>query len=212
MSELELHRQRILQGGLTLSDLHPNPFQQLAHWLQQAKDSGIRYPNAISLSTVDSRGIPYQRMVMMRQFDEQGLVFFTSLGSRKAEHLATNQNASILLPWHMLERQVHVVGIVQPLGKLEIIKYFASRTKQNQLAAWLSDQPSPVSKRGVLEAKMSELRANFGRGEVSLPPFWGGYRLLPESFEFWQTGTDHINERFIYRQSEDGWQLGRFNP
>ncbi len=205
-------RQLILDKGMRVEDLDSDPFFQFNVWLEQAKDAGIRYPNAMTLATVDSRGVPFQRMVMLRQLDYKGLVFYTSLGSRKSEQLAQNANASVLFPWHMLERQVQISGVAEPLSKREVMKFFSLRPKSTQLATWLSQQSSPVSSRGLLESKLKEIKARFAEGDISIPPFWGGYRIVPDSFEFWQTGQDHVNDRFMYRCVDGLWRLDRIAP
>ena len=212
MSTQEKVRHHILDQGLRLDDLSPNPVSQFEVWLKQARDSGIRYPTAMSLATVNCSGEPSQRMVMLRIFDHSGFVFFTSLSSRKSDHLKANPKASILFPWHMLERQVQISGAVEPLGKLEVLKYFASRPKNTQLAAWLSEQSSPTKNRNLLENKLKEIKARFASGDVSMPAFWGGYRIVPQSFEFWQTGKDHVNDRFAYTLDRGDWKLERIAP
>jgi len=212
MSQQETIRRLILDTGMSIDNLKPNPLAQFEEWLNQARDAGIRYPNAMSLATVSAEGIPFQRFVMLKQFDKNGFIFFTSLGSRKAEQIQANSNASLLLPWHMLERQVQIQGRAEKLSKLEVLKHFSSRSKNSQLAAWLSQQSSPVSTRSMLENKLGELKARFSDGDVSIPSFWGGYRIIPKNYEFWQTGLDTVNDRFIYDYQDGQWKLQRMNP
>jgi len=212
MSQQETIRRRILDTVMSMDNLNPNPLTQFEAWLNQAREAGIRYPNAMSLATVNAEGIPFQRFVMLKQFDKNGFVFFSSLSSRKAEQIKANSNVSVLLPWHMLERQVQIQGRAEKLSKLEVLEYFSSRPKSTQLAVWLSQQSSPVSSRGMLESKLEELKARFAEGDVSMPSFWGGYRIIPQSYEFWQTGQDTVNDRFIYGYKDGQWELERMIP
>jgi pyridoxamine 5'-phosphate oxidase len=205
-------RQQILNAGLSEQDFSPDPIDQFTRWLEQARDAGIRYPTAMSLSTVDLDGAPTQRMVMMRALDQVGLVFYTSLSSAKSEHVANDSRVNALFPWHMLERQVLIQGVAEPLTRMELLKSFASRPKNSQLAAWLSQQPSPIKKRQLLETKLREIKQRFANGEVSMPAFWGGYRIVPSRLEFWQTGNDLINDRLVYQRSDEGWLLERVAP
>jgi pyridoxamine 5'-phosphate oxidase len=212
MSSQEEIRRRILDRGLNQTNMDPDPFGQFSSWLGDARVAGVLYPSAMSLATVDAQGAPSQRMVMLRDFDAQGLLFYTSLGSHKAEHLAQNSHASALFPWHMLERQVQIRGRATQLSKVEVMKSFATRSKASQLSSWLSQQSAPVSTRGALESKLKEIKAKFARGDISMPAFWGGYRIVPDSFEFWQTGQDQVNDRFVYRRDGEGWQFERVAP
>jgi len=148
------------------------------------------------------------------------LVFYTNLGSRKAQQLGQNPKISLLFPWHMLDRQVIVLGEAERLSTLEVMKYFTSRPKDSQIAAWVSQQSSRISARGVLEGKFLELKQKFSKGEVPLPTFWGGFRVKVNSMEFWQGGENRLHDRFIYqRQVNDDakdaspqWQIDRLAP
>lgn len=212
MEDLESTRLSILEHGLNLEDFKTNPIEQFTLWLQQASDTGIHYPTAMSLATVTKDGKPMQRFVILRNFDAKGFIFFTSLSSRKAEQIAGNPNVSLIFPWHMLERQVQISGHAEKLSKVEMLKYFASGSKGSQLSAWLSEQPSPVSNRGMLESKLKEIKERFSKGEVSMPSFWGGYRIVPDSYEYWQSGEDKVNDRFVYERDGENWVLGRMAP
>jgi pyridoxamine 5'-phosphate oxidase len=201
-----------LNNGLSSDNLNPDPIGQFDQWLNQAKDSGIRYPTAMSLATVTSMGTPEQRFVMLRDFNEKGFVFYTNLSSRKSEHLSINSNVSLIFPWHMLERQVQITGHAEKLTKLEVLKYFSVGSKGSKLSAWLSEQSSPVSHRDVLENKVNEIKKRFSRGDISMPPFFGGYRIIPNNYEFWQSGIDRINDRFIYSKDNGQWNITRVTP
>nr|WP_086940145.1 pyridoxamine 5'-phosphate oxidase [Thaumasiovibrio occultus] len=207
-------RREYTKGGLKRSDLPADPLTLFDVWLQQAVAAKLPDPTAMTVATVDEQGRPFQRIVLLKDIDERGLVFYTNLGSRKAQHLANNSFISLHFPWHPLERQVHVVGVAEPLSKLEVVKYFSSRPKESQVAAWASKQSSRISARSVLEGKFLELKQKFVNGEVPLPSFWGGYRVKIDSIEFWQGGAHRLHDRFIYeRDSENsGWQIDRLAP
>lgn len=206
------HRQAILDQGLDIKNLDSDPLIQLSKWLECANQAGIRYPGAMSLATTDFSGSPTQRMVMLREISADGLVFFTSLSSNKAEHIKRHSQVSVLFPWHMLERQVVIRGCAEKIAKNKVLKAFLSRSDMSQTSAWLSDQNSPVTSRGLIEAKLNEIRGNAKNGKLGMPAFWGGYMIKPESVEFWQTGKDGINDRILYRKDQAGWILERLNP
>lgn len=203
------------QRGLTLDDLHPDPFDQFALWFQQAQDAALLEPNALVLSTVAPNGIPYQRTVLLKYFDRKGLVFFTNYGSRKAQHLAVNPNVSLLFPWYALERQVAVVGSATKISAAESFKYFSSRPRGSQIGAWVSQQSSVISSRQLLEMQFEKMKEKFLNKAVPLPDFWGGYRVIPTSFEFWQGRSNRLHDRFLYSATPDSstpWQISRLSP
>lgn len=157
--------------------------------------------------------MPYQRIVLLKNVDQNGFVFYTNFESRKAKHLANNPNISLHFPWHPLERQVHITGRVEKLSAAENMKYFLSRPHESQIAAWASKQSSRISARGVLEGKFFELKQKFQKGEVPVPTFWGGFRIVPESVEFWQGGNHRMHDRFVYLRDENGeWNAERLAP
>lgn len=167
-------RREYIRGGLRRSDLTENPLELFERWLKQACDARLPDPTAMCVATVDANGQPYQRIVLLKHYDDQGLVFYTNLGSRKAQQLAQNPHISLLFPWHMLDRQVIFLGTAERLSTLEVLKYFSSRPKDSQIGAWVSQQSSRISARGVLESKFLELKQKFQQGDVPLPSFWGG--------------------------------------
>ncbi|UYA60716.1 Pyridoxamine 5'-phosphate oxidase [Pectobacterium sp. F1-1] len=205
-------RREYTRGGLRRSDLPANPLDLFERWLKQACDAKLADPTAMSVATVDEHGQPYQRIVLLKHYDEKGMVFYTNMGSRKAHHLENNPRISLLFPWHMLERQVMVLGRVEKLPALEVLKYFHSRPKDSQIGAWVSKQSSRISARGVLESKFLELKQKFQNGEVPLPSFWGGFRVVIDSVEFWQGGEHRLHDRFFYQRQEEGWQIDRLAP
>ncbi|POE09835.1 pyridoxamine 5'-phosphate oxidase [Pectobacterium odoriferum] len=205
-------RREYTRGGLRRSDLPANPLDLFERWLKQACDAKLADPTAMSVATVDEYGQPYQRIVLLKHYDEKGMVFYTNMGSRKAHHLENNPRISLLFPWHMLERQVIVLGRVEKLPALEVLKYFHSRPKDSQIGAWVSKQSSRISARGVLESKFLELKQKFQNGEVPLPSFWGGVRVVIDSVEFWQGGEHRLHDRFFYQRQDEGWQIDRLAP
>ncbi|GKW01680.1 pyridoxine/pyridoxamine 5'-phosphate oxidase [Pectobacterium carotovorum subsp. carotovorum] len=205
-------RREYTRGGLRRSDLPANPLDLFERWLKQACDAKLADPTAMSVATVDEHGQPYQRIVLLKHYDEKGMVFYTNMGSRKAHHLENNPRISLLFPWHILERQVIVLGRVEKLPALEVLKYFHSRPKDSQIGAWVSKQSSRISARGVLESKFLELKQKFQNGEVPLPSFWGGFRVVIDSVEFWQGGEHRLHDRFFYQRQDEGWQIDRLAP
>lgn len=210
--ELSDIRREYIKGGLRRKDLNANPVKQFEFWLQQAIDAGISDPTAMTVATVSEDGQPFQRIVLLKDLGDKGFVFYTNLGSRKAQHLASNNKISLHFPWHMLERQVHIEGCAERLSALENMKYFTSRPKESQIASIASHQSSRISARGVLEGKFLELKQKFAKGEIPVPHFWGGYRVIPASFEFWQGGEHRLHDRFLYTRSDSGWDIDRLAP
>lgn len=205
-------RREYTRGGLRRKDLPDNPLALFEQWLQQACTAQLPDPTAMTVATVDSSGQPYQRIVLLKHYDEQGMVFYTNLGSRKALQLAENPRISLHFPWHFLERQVMVLGEVEKLSPLEVLKYFSSRPRDSQIGAWVSKQSSRISARGVLEGKFLELKQKFQQGEVPLPSFWGGYRVKFHTVEFWQGGEHRLHDRFLYQRNDYGWSIDRLAP
>ncbi len=205
-------RREYTKGGLHREDLPVNPLVLFEKWLRQPCDAKLPDPTAMSVATVDGSGKPFQRIVLLKHYDEQGFVFYTNLGSRKAQHIAKNNQVSLLFPWHNLDRQVHVTGVAEPLSPLEVVKYFHSRPKDSQIAAWVSQQSSRISARSMLESKFMELKQKFANGEIPLPSFWGGYRVRFDSIEFWQGGAHRLHDRFLFTRMADLWHIDRLAP
>ena len=213
MSDLSDIRREYIQGGLRRADLPSNPMDLFETWLTQAKDANLSDPTAMCVATVDKDGQPFQRIVLLKKFDDKGFVFFTNLESRKACHIEFNNKVSLHFPWHPLDRQVSVLGEAEPLSMIEVAKYFMSRPKDSQIAAWVSKQSSKISARQALEGKFAEMKAKFAQGDVPLPKFWGGYLIRPQSIEFWQGGEHRLHDRFLYSKSPDlQWQIDRLAP
>lgn len=212
MTDLSDIRREYAKSGLRRADLPQNPMALFELWMTQARDAQLSDPTAMCLATVDEHGQPFQRIVLLKRFDDSGLVFFTNLASRKAQQIACNNKVSLLFPWHPLERQVAVIGEAQPLSTAEVVKYFMTRPKESQIAAWVSQQSSKLSARQVLEGKFMEMKAKFAKGDVPLPSFWGGYLIKPSSIEFWQGGEHRLHDRFIYTRCDGTWDIDRLAP
>jgi pyridoxamine 5'-phosphate oxidase len=228
-------RREYQRGNLDCADLEANPLAQFDVWFAQASaaQSGSRWlkigialyklwqailgdspadVNAMVLSTVDKNGRPSSRNVLLKGADERGFIFFTNYDSRKGRELSENPNASLTFYWADLERQVCVAGLVQKISPEESEKYFKSRPRGSQLAAWASNQSDAVADRAALEAKWSEMEKKFP-DDVPLPPNWGGFVLKPERIEFWQGRASRLHDRFCYtRQKNNSWKLERLAP
>ncbi len=199
-------------GTWSLGDLPQDPLRQFEDWFQQACSSGIPEPNAMVLATVD-QGVPAQRTVLLKYFDHRGFVFFTNYESRKARHIGINANVSLLFPWYPLQRQVEINGRAEKVSTSESLKYFALRPRNAQLGAWASPQSSVVTTTGLIQAKLEEMKRKFANGEVPVPSFWGGMRVVPHRFEFWQGRPSRLHDRFHYsKQEDDRWRIEQLAP
>ncbi len=206
-------RKNYRAGRLQREELLADPIAQFSLWLDDAFRAGVIEPNAMSLATVWKDGRPLVRTVLLKGFDTRGFVFFTNLESRKARQLAENPNASLLFPWLALERQVIATGLASKLPAVDVLRYFATRPRESQLSAWASPQSQKVSSRKFLEMEWEHMKRKFSAGEVPLPSFWGGYRIQPDTIEFWQGGPNRLHDRFEYtRQSDDSWTIERLAP
>ena len=205
-------RQDYSQRALSEADVGAEPMIEVARWVEEAVAAHVPEPHAMTLATVDETGMPYQRTVLLKYYDSHGFVFFTNYGSRKAKQIAANPRVSLLFPWITLERQVIIQGTVEKISTAESLKYFTSRPRESQIGAWVSNQSEVITSRKFLMQKLAEIKEKFSHGEIPLPSFWGGYRVVPQMIEFWQGGPARLHDRFLYRRDADLWIIERLSP
>lgn len=210
--ELDDIRREYLAEGLHRSHLNTDPIEQFQVWMQQAITAQLQDPTAMTLATVNEHGEPSQRIVLLKQLDVRGFVFFTNYGSQKARDIEVNSNVSLHFPWHNLERQVKVLGRAEKLTKVESLRYFLSRPRASQLSAWSSVQSRSVSSRALLLQQFDSMKQKFLEGDIPLPDFWGGYCIVPRVIEFWQGRENRLHDRFEYRLSGKEWLIQRLSP
>lgn len=199
--------------GLRRADLHSAPLEQFGAWFAAALAANIRDVNAMTLATAGADGKPSARIVLLKGFDERGFAFFTNYESEKGRHLEANPFAALVFYWVELERQVRISGAVEKTSREDSAAYFHSRPIGSRLGAWASKQSEVVDARQVLDARLMEMTERYEKGDVPLPPHWGGYRLKPETYEFWQGRPNRLHDRFRYsRQANGTWLIDRLAP
>jgi pyridoxamine 5'-phosphate oxidase len=198
--------------GIPAAATDANPIELVRSWLEIAEEAGIHEPNAVALATATPDGFPSVRMVLLKEVDERGFVFFTNYESRKAEEIEANPQAALCIHWPVLERQIRVTGSVGRISEDESLAYFRSRGRGSRIGAWASTQSRTLPERGELERRMDEMRGRFSGDDIPLPPFWGGYRITPRTIEFWQGKANRLHDRLEFSRVEDGWQTRRLFP
>ncbi len=210
---LEELRRNYASRALDLPDLHPGPFAQFDQWMRDAIEAQLLEPNAMTLATVDAAGQPWARTVLLKGFDERGFVFYTNYESAKAGAIAANPRVALHFSWLPIERQVSVTGTAEKISAIESLRYFLSRPRDSQIGAWASRQSQVITTRSLLEQKFAEMKAKFAQGEIPLPTNWGGYRVTPATFEFWQGRPSRLHDRFRYTNTEaSAWNITRLMP
>ena len=189
-----------------------DPLALFETWFAEAQEKELNDPNGMALATVDARGQPSVRMVLLKGHGPDGFVFYTNCQSRKAADLDATGRAGLLFHWKSLRRQIRIEGPVSPVDDATADAYFATRSRASQLGAWASDQSRPLPDRATLEARLADVTARFEGGEVTRPPHWSGYRVAPERIEFWHDGAHRLHDRHLFERNGDGWREGRLYP
>jgi pyridoxamine 5'-phosphate oxidase len=199
-------------GGIPDAAENADPIDLFRSWFDAAGESGILLPESGALATATPDGLPSVRMVLLKAVDGRGFVFFTNYGSAKAREIEVNPNAALCFHWAVHQRQVRVEGIVSRIAEEENLVYFATRSRGSQIGAWASKQSRPLSERKELEERVRDVRDRFAGIDVPLPPFWGGYRIVPKTIEFWQGRSDRLHDRLVFTRTEGGWSTQRLYP
>lgn len=200
-------------AGLTEKELDPDPFRQFRLWLNQALDAGLAEPTAMTLATATKDGKPSARIVLLKNVDAEGFIFFTNYGSRKGRELLRNPAAALVFHWVELERQVRIIGTAKKVSREESDQYFRTRPIGSQLAAWASKQSEILQNRQEIEKRVLELEAQYTNKEIPVPPVWGGFRIKPTEIEFWQGRPNRLHDRLRYALARGGkWKIVRLSP
>ncbi|MEM6735467.1 MAG: pyridoxamine 5'-phosphate oxidase [Bacteroidota bacterium] len=205
-------RKEYTRASLDESSVSKDPMKQFEKWFQETLEVKIIEPTAMSLATVNENGQPFQRTVLLKTYSSDGFVFYTNYSSRKAKHISNNAKVSVLFPWYTLERQVMITGEVNKVSTKDSLEYFLSRPRGSQLGAWVSSQSEVISSRKVLETKLAEMEHKFKEGKIPLPGHWGGYRIVPDTIEFWQGRPNRLHDRILYEKEESSWKISRLAP
>ena len=198
--------------GLNEDSVGSDPFPLFDEWYREARAAGLYLPEAMTLATADANGAPSARLVLLKRHDARGFVFFTNYESRKAAELAANPRAALAIHWPILQRQVRIEGAVERITADESYDYFRTRPRGSRIGAWASPQSRVIPDRSELEARVAEFDARYPGDEVPLPPYWGGFRVRPETIEFWQGRANRLHDRFRFTRAGDGWAVDRLAP
>jgi pyridoxamine 5'-phosphate oxidase len=210
--EVAALREEYTRTGLVEADVVPDPVVQFRAWFRDALAADLHEPNAMTLATTTPDGGPSARTVLLKGYDERGFVFYTNYEGRKARELEANPLCALLFYWGELERQVRIEGRASRLSGEESDAYFASRPRGSRIGAWASEQSRPVEDRSILEERVRVLEAEYEGREIPRPPFWGGYRVEPDTIEFWQGRENRLHDRIVYHRSGRGWKIVRLQP
>jgi pyridoxamine 5'-phosphate oxidase len=211
MSIADLRRE-YAAARLDEADVSPDPLAQFARWFEEALQAKVMEPNAMTLATATEGGAPSGRIVLLKGFDQRGFVFFTDYRSQKGVELTRNPAAALVFYWPELERQVRVTGHASPVDRKESEDYFRTRPRASRISAWVSHQSQVIGSRQELEARVPELDARHPGDNVPLPPYWGGFRVIPATIEFWQGRTSRLHDRIRYVRQGEGWRVARLSP
>ena len=198
--------------GLSEKGAGTDPFVLFDRWFREAREAGLYLPESMALATSTADGRPSVRQVLLKASDERGFVFYTNYESRKGVEIAENPRAALAVHWPILQRQVRINGLVEKTTAAESQTYFSSRPHGSRIGAWASDQSSALQDREELERKFREARERFAAGDVPLPPFWGGYRVIPETIEFWQGRANRLHDRLRFTRNGGEWTIDRLYP
>jgi len=198
--------------SLDQKDVLENPFEQFSVWFEEAMHSKLPEPNALILATATKEGIPSVRALLLKGFDEKGFIFYTNYESRKGKELAENKNASILFFWPEIERQIRLEGTVEKISKIESKRYFDTRPYKSRIGAWASNQSEVIGSRFVIVKKFLKYFIKFHSKEIPLPPYWGGFILIPDTFKFWQGRANRLHDRVRYKLADGKWKIERLSP
>lgn len=200
------------EKGFRKAELNDNPFEQFDIWFKEAIAAEIKELNAMNLATVGSDKQPSLRAVLLKGYDENGFVFFTNYKSRKAKNIEENPKVALQFLWIQLDRQIRIEGLAEKTSKKESEEYFKKRLRESQLGAWASPQSDIISTREYLDLEVEKIDKKFQGKDITLPPFWGGYRVKPTSFEFWQGRANRLSDRMLYSKKEEVWIKNRLGP
>ncbi len=212
MIDLENMRNEYRLKSLDEKSIAKDPLTQFTTWFEEAVSSKLRDPNACTLATCDKDAMPEARIVLLKRYDEKGFVFFTNYTSKKAKNLEDNPKACLNFSWLELERQIRINGVCEKISSKESLSYFLTRSRGSQLGAWVSEQSKVIESREILKMGLAKMKAKFRDGDVPLPDFWGGYRLKPQSIEFWQGRENRLHDRLVFQKAEKSWDLKRLAP
>ena len=212
MTKIADLRKNYTQAGLLESEIVANPFEQFKLWFEQAVAADILEPNAMTVATVTDQGKPSARIVLLKDFDDRGFVFYTNYNSQKGVELQKCPHAALVFLWGDLERQVRIEGKIEFVSESEATGYFHSRPASSQLGAWASEQSTVIADRSILEQKLQQLEAEYQDRQIPKPPHWGGVRVVPQEIEFWQGRPSRLHDRLRYQLVEGQWQIDRLAP